>query len=196
VPEFTVRVRGFKVGDLAVGPVKIEVLKVAEERSWKESGDPLEAMAAVADAYRGKHDYVEIEVSGLEGEPRVVLLGVSPQYRGKKPLFPRPARLYRLGVLREATVRRGGFDEKGYAELKVDGDLEWYNIGGEVYVFEGAVEAEPDVVYIVVDTEYGRRWVRVYPKIILRQASQQAEKQEPQAHPDEHGTGGDSSRGG
>ncbi len=195
MPEFTVRVRGFTSDTLKLGSVKLGVLRLVEERSWRDSGDPLEALAAVADAYRGRHSYVEIEVSGLEEEPRVVVLGVSPSYEGRKPLFPRPARLLRVGILRESTVRTRGFDERGYAELKVEEDIQWFKVRGKVYVFEGLVEAEPDVVYIVVDTEYGRRWVRVYHRLTLRPASQRAETQAPQDTGGGSGQGEDSSRG-
>ncbi len=194
MPEFTVRVRIFRAEMARLGPLKLEALRVVEEKTWRESGDPLETLAAVADAHRGKAGYVEIEVLGLDKEPRVVVLGVSPQYEGRKPLFPRPARLLRIGVLRESVVRARGFDEKGYAEIRVEDDIEWVNVDSKLYVFEGVVEAEQDVMYVIVDTEYGRKWVRVYPRLILRQASQQPQQQASQAPQSEQSLNGDSSR--
>ncbi len=148
-----VRVRWYIAEKKYFGPVELMVLRPAKEYVSEEVGHPVEVMLSIAErASRAKEgDYFEVTV---ETPGLVETMGESPRYRGQRLLFPRPARLVRVGVL---TIDKVG-GEAEYARVPLD-DFEWYNVEEELYVFEGTLQAGDDVVLVYIETEEGPRMI-------------------------------------
>ena len=182
-------VRCFKASEARVKGVRLTLLKLESVDHFEESSDAYDAIAGITEAYTKEKgcDYVEVEV---EGHHSRILYGDSREYQGSRMLFPRPARLYRLGLLRSDNPRLRRVE--GYYVIE-DSSIEWYRPRGKYYVFESKVEAPEEVLYIIVDTEYGRRWIRTQRHVIARLSSQTP--QEPGREPPESepSGGGDSS---
>jgi len=189
-------VRGYNAEHLRLGDVSFTALKKVYEDKREFTSYPMDFVDTVTKAMRGKYSYVEVEISGMESTLTKIVRGENPSYHGTRPLFYRPARLKRVGILRLSRVREKGFDRQGYATLKLDEDLKWYEVKGEYYVFEGSIEVPQDVVYVVFETEYGRRWVRTRRSAILQPASLQGYERAPQDARHDAGSGGDSSPSG
>lgn len=183
--RFKVRVREFQRGYARIGPVVLTVLRLSREEEFEEEGDPYDSLAYILESRSKSNDYVEIEIEFLtrsknhESMPdRVVRGEYNPTLRGGgRSLFPRPARLRRVGVVRLERVLKSMEKHGGYALLG-DGDIEWYRASREVYVFEGEAEVPDDIAYVVLETASGVRWIRTLKTFVLRQSSQQHGQQE------------------
>ncbi len=148
-----VRVVWFAYEKKSLGPVTMGLLRPVDVYETEEVGNPVEVMLSVTEAIsrRGKGDYVEVRV---EGAGVVEVMGESPRYRAQRLLFPRPVRLRRLGVVRAGKARPA--EGSGYAVIRLE-DVEWINLDGEYYVYEGTLQASDDVLAVYLDTEEGPR---------------------------------------
>ena len=182
-------VKCFKTGKARIGGVKLSLLKLVTVDSFEESGDVYDAVAGITDAYTKEKgcDYVEVDI---ESHHSKIYYGDSPEYQGSRMLFPRPARLHRIGILRSSNPKLKRVE--GYYVID-DSSLEWYRLRGKYYVFESRVEAPEDILYIVVDTEYGRRWVRTQRHVIAKLSSQTPQEPGPGSPENGAGEDGDSS---
>lgn len=173
-----VRVRRYKAEELVVDGVVIGVLRLVSEKHSEASGDALDILLSVAESEareRGSDvDYFEVIVEG--GEVRRVL-GEGPRYTWGKRLAFRPERLLRVGIVRRSILkpiteplprREPGSEEKaesaeGAYVFKLE-DVEWHSIEGDVYVYEGTLtykdESGNDIVFVVLETESGRRYLK------------------------------------
>ncbi len=113
-----------------------EVLSALEER--------MERARKEASKMNADKSFMEISIEGKgfalhKGEYR----GISAEPK-EKMLFPRPARLRALGL------------------LKKEGEIEWLrqSFRKELYVYEGEIEYPKDYIGVILDTEYGRRVYR------------------------------------
>lgn len=150
-----VRITWYAYEKREYGGVVLGVLVPIRRYESEEVGDPLQVMLSVVEATSRKSqgDYFEVEVEG-GGVRRI--MGEAPKYRAQRMLFPRPARLLRVGLLRrslEPKTRGVGF--VGFSK----GDLEWITVGDEVYVYEGVIQAPDDVVGVYLETSEGGRLV-------------------------------------
>ena len=137
------------------GGVVLGVLVPIRSYESEEVGDPLQVMLSIVEATSRKSqgDYFEVEVEG-GGVRRI--MGEAPKYRAQRMLFPRPARLLRLGLLRRGTEPR--LRGTGYVGFSKE-DLEWITPGEEVYVYEGVIQAPDDVIAVYLETSEGGRLV-------------------------------------
>jgi len=181
-----IRVKAFKRGEVRAGPVRIACLRRVYSDDRVERGDPWDVIAYTVEALskNGGYDYVEIEVEllergkGEEGIPDKLVRGeyVNKKFRGGKHLSHRPETLRRVGILYlEAMASKYS---GGYVELSPE-DIEWYDVGEEVYVYEGHVEVEEaegkTPVYLLLETPSGVRWVRlVHGASLLRFPQQES----------------------
>jgi len=175
---------------LPFGPVTLGVLRPLRVYESEEAGSPVDIMLSIVEAAtrRAQGDYLEVRV---EGEGVVEVMGEAPKYRAQRMLFPRPARLRRVGVLTREALEGAGRGI-GYVDVGLD-SVEWVPVEGEVYVYEGTISAPDHVIAVYLDTDEGTRLVfnPAYERslrAVLLQTGQAAGS--PQ---DEPGSGGDSS---
>jgi len=187
-----VLVRWFRYEKKRFGPVEIGVLVPYKSYESEEAGDPIQIMLSVVEAVsRSKEgDYFEVRVASPGRED---VMGETPRYKGARLLFPYPARLRRVGVLRVDSIREAGQEaEADYFRVKRE-HYDWYDVKKEVYVYEGHIEAEDDVVSIYLETDEGPRIVvapnyeRKLKDVLPRPQPSQ------ESHHSGDGSGGDSS---
>lgn len=180
-----IRVRRYKAEELEVGEVVLGVLRLKGEEEREASGNPLEVLLSTAEAEaRGRRpdtDYYEVIVE--DGETRRVL-GEGPRYTWGRRLAFKPERLLRVGIVRrnalnplvsappseeeleeaELAEKLAGGESVGAYVFKLD-DVEWHDVEGEVYVYEGTLALrDPEtsnVALVILETESGRRYLRV-----------------------------------
>lgn len=174
---------------ISVGSVKITVLRIIGERYIEEPvelGDkPEETLENIA-AQLGEGSYVE---AIAEAKNQVIRIGVSkinpPQDRARHPIFYKPSRLLKIGVI--GSVKRDGQsgDQNGSRNINVSeatrggspaggeapatdqdsqarepgevSSIEWYSPQGEFYVFEGDLRVDGSCDAVVVVTEDGEK---------------------------------------
>lgn len=150
----TFRVRRFNRDTIAIGEVKLGVYRMVEEKIVTESGDPVERMVAILEREeKMPGDYVvvqHIESSRVFGE------SLSKERRSGLLLFPTMTRLKRLAIIRAEDLA----EAEGAYRLK-EGALSWIDIAEDVYVYDASVEAPENVVAIILETENGRRMIRL-----------------------------------
>jgi len=151
-----VRVVWYAYEKLQVGPVTLGVLRPVRVYESEEAGSPVDIMLSIVEAAtrRAQGDYLEVRV---EGEGVVEWMGESPRYRAQRLLFPRPARLRRVGVLTREALE-GAERGIGYVDVGLE-SVKWIPVGGEVYVYEGTLAAPDDVIAVYLDTDEGVRLV-------------------------------------
>lgn len=183
----SVLVRCFKAETARIGGVGLLLHRLVSSDSLKETGDVYDAIAGITEAYLKERgcDLVEVEVEGSQAR---IIHGDSREYQGPRLLFPRPSRLYRLGVLRGSALTR----VEGYYVVD-EGGIEWYEPGKDYYVYESRLEAPDDVIYVIIDSEHGRRWVRTLRHAITRLSSQTPQGRGGGSPESGGGQGGDSS---
>lgn len=156
--QVRVRVRWYSYERRTYGDVEIGVLKITDEEERVEHGSPIEVLLSVIEelSKTRKGDYFEVQVDA----PGIVeVMGENPKYRGQRLLFPRPSRLYRVGILSRDKLSSLIKDTGGdYASFKLD-DLEWYVEKDEIYVYEGVLNAGENVVAVYLDTSMGPRMI-------------------------------------
>ncbi|MCE4619095.1 MAG: hypothetical protein F7C37_06620 [Desulfurococcales archaeon] len=150
-----VRITWYAYEKREYGGVVLGVLVPIRTYESEEVGDPLQVMLSIVEATSRKSqgDYFEVEVEG-GGAKRI--MGEAPKYRAQRMLFPRPARLLRVGLLRKGMEPR--LRGAGYAGFSKD-DLEWITPSEEVYVYEGVIQAPEDVIAVYLETSEGGRLV-------------------------------------
>ncbi len=171
-----VKIRGFKISALKAGPVVMDSLTLVHEEEREENGDPWDVVAFTAEALVKRYDFVEIEAEVLERDPANPGEAEIPDkiYKGEygshvkgrrgKHLAHRPVKVWKVGVLYLDKLAEKS--EGGHFVLAPD-DIEWYDVDGSHYVYEGNVSVEAGErtpVYLVLDTEEGFRWVRLIPR--------------------------------
>ena len=183
-----VRVKRYRASTRTYGPVELGVLEPLEGREVEVTArDPLDAMLRVAEeeARGARGDYVEVIVD--DGETRRIL-GVAPRYTWARALYYRPERLLRVGIARgppglrmpqspggDGEAEAGGGEPGeaggvGAIELG-EGDVEWYRVDEELYVFEGKAQLlsdDEDVALVIIETPSGSRVVRPAPASLRR----------------------------
>ncbi len=166
-----VRVTWYKVKEARFGDVRMDVLYPVKEYETLEAGEPLDIMLRVSEenAKSGVGDFFEVVVEDKEARR---IMGEAPRraWRGRTrtvKIFPRPARLVRVGV-----VHRDKLSSEGGAgvELFSIEDVKWYKPRARVFVYEGHLEAGSDVAAIILETELGPRIV--IPSSRRRRSSQ------------------------
>ncbi len=172
------------------GPVTLGVLVPGRRHESEEVGSPVEVMLSVVESASRKSmgDYLEVEV---EGQGIVERMGESPKYRAQRLLFPRPARLRKVGILDREALNKAS---KGLGYIVFDKtSMKWFSVEEEVYVYEGTITAPEDVIAVYLETDEGGRLVfnpayerRLKDVLLPDQSSREY-------HGDEPGQGGDSS---
>ncbi|BAA81261.2 hypothetical protein APE_2249.1 [Aeropyrum pernix K1] len=182
--RYNVRVRTFQKSYIRIGPALLGVLQLERSESFTEEGDPLDTLSYVIESRSKASDYVEVEIEFIarsrshETLPDKMVrgeYGVAKRFQAR-PLFPRPARLLRLGVVRLERIMDSMREHGGYASLRGE-DIEWYTPPGNVYVLEGEAEVQEDVAYLVLETEHGSRWLRTLTSLVLKPPSLQHDRQ-------------------
>ncbi|MCE4602307.1 MAG: hypothetical protein F7C08_04040 [Desulfurococcales archaeon] len=164
-----VRVVWYKIQEEDYGGVLIEVLKPVKEYLTEEAGDPVDVILRVSEASSkaSTGDYFEVIVEDRDVKR---IMGESPRRgqrrRSVERIFPRPAKLLRVGILR---VSQAG--DEGGRQFRVE-DAEWHAPRGEVYVYEGRVRIDEGVAAVIVDTDAGR-------EIIVRGRSRRRKLSQP-----------------
>ncbi len=158
MPSVVLKIHRFARDSLNFGSLKIHVLRLKEVEERQVSGDPLDAALGILEreSRASGPGYVMVEVQSPGS--RSFMGEVLGESRGSL-LFPKPSKLKRVGIVRVDVL--SSRIESGIVKLR-DSDIEWFNVEGEdVYVYDSPVEAPEEIAYIVVDTEDGRRYVRV-----------------------------------
>ncbi|MCE4624342.1 MAG: hypothetical protein F7C35_00550 [Desulfurococcales archaeon] len=160
-PVVKVKVRWFKRARVKVSGVELDVLKPVKEIEREEVGAPLDVLMRVAEelSTTGGGTF-EVEVEG--GVRRVFGEEKAPEPSDSEVsmLFPRPARLKSIAVVRFNALEEAS--EGGVSVFAVKEDkLRFAKVKSELYVYEGRIKAPDDVYLIVLDTDLGRRLVRV-----------------------------------
>jgi len=164
-----VRIVSYRRTTVRAGDVKIEALKPASVEEREERGDPREILVRLVEESARRREEGFTEVSVEAGDVRE-FFGDSPRQGGGRMIYPRPARLLRIGLVRlESLARKAGGG--GSIDLG-DEDVEWHRTRGEVYVYEANIEAPPDVALVIVDTSEGRRIVKIQRSLTRRIFSQ------------------------
>ena len=158
--KLSVTVVWYKIEEVSIGGVVLETLKPVKKFESVEAGSPIDIMLKIAEQNMKSRvgDYFEIIVEGSD-ELRQIM-GEAPSHTREKgedsearPLYRKPARLLRIGVLT-------GDVSDNPVELDLS-KAKWYRVKGEYYVFEGRVEAPEGVVLVVLDTDQGRSVIPV-----------------------------------
>ena len=163
--EVKVLVRRFRRDTIDLGGVSLGVLRLVSENIERRKGDPVDVLYSIIEKIdRGSVDsLVEVTVS----DSRSYIIGEVLEEAEGRPrlLFPRPARLIRAGVVRIGALELAGKSSM-YVVKGVSAALR--SVGRNVYVYEGIVKSDDKDVYLVVlDTEFGRRIIRVAPGAIV-----------------------------
>lgn len=155
------KVKVFKPAELTVGPVRLKVLELVDEK-WEEvkvssKGQLLSRLYDLASqqTYAVKRSIEEgYVVAAAEGVGMTVTDGEGVIKGARRLLWPFPAKLIAVGVARAGMLAS--------PEAATVDELEWYRVegDGEYYVFEGDVEAaDDDVVLVILRTEAGDRYI-------------------------------------
>lgn len=155
------KVKVFKPTELTVGPVRLKVLELVDEK-WEEvkvssKGQLLSRLYDLASqqTYAVKRSIEEgYVVAAAEGVGMTVTDGEGVIKGARRLLWPFPAKLIAVGVARAGMLAS--------PEAATVDELEWYRVegDGEYYVFEGDVEAaDDDVVLVILRTEAGDRYI-------------------------------------
>ncbi|WP_062661436.1 hypothetical protein [Aeropyrum camini] len=106
--KYNVRVRTFQKSYIRIGPALLGVLQLERSEGFTEEGDPLDTLSYVIESRAKTSDYVEVEIEFIsrsrshETLPDKIIrgeYGVAKRFQAR-PLFPRPAKLLRVGVVR------------------------------------------------------------------------------------------------
>ncbi len=194
-PIVDVVVKWFAKDTLKVRNIEIDVLKVEKSRELKEAGSPLDVLMNITERLSTQEKSMfEVTTSG----ERTSIIGEFPS-EGKtemQMLFPRPARLRRVGVITLKTLLDKGMSNESAAFTLTEDMIKYYKVRDEVYVYEGKVRAPRDVYLLILETDLGRRVLRLAKKPIVERLVQHVltpPEQEEESHGNEHGQGGDSS---
>ena len=152
------RVTLFRRANITVGPVQLEVLERVGAEEVEAEGGVLDSMINEAARLLGEKRADFFLIEGESGETKYVLGEGVKDRSGTRLLYFTPQRLLRVGVLRLQGLQ-GAVTSQGYAKLDLRG-IEWHEVPGEVYVYDGPLKAEEDVEYVVLETEAGVRVVR------------------------------------
>ncbi|MCE4612721.1 MAG: hypothetical protein F7C07_02670 [Desulfurococcales archaeon] len=182
------RIVSYKRSRVRAGDVKLEALKPARVEELEERGDPREVLMKLVETStrRGDADFIEVSVEAGDVKE---FFGDSPRHAGGRMLYPRPARLLRVGVVRVKRLAEAG---SGAVELK-EGDVEWHTVRGNIYVYEARIEAPDDVALVIIDTSEGRRVVKIQRSLTRRIFSQTQGRQAGESQSSGSGSGGGSS---
>ncbi len=169
MPQLDVRIKRFTRESINVSDVKLTVLKLIEEEERHIYGDPLDVVAKILEEESKNQnlDYVMVEVQG-QGFKNIT--GEGLRRSGGILLYPKPAQLKKIGIVRVQTLKSTG--DSGYYRFKED-EIEWFNIDDEkMYVYDSYVEASQDVIFLVIDTSDGRSITRVQRSLPPQQSYQ------------------------
>lgn len=163
--KLSVTIRIYEESELELPGVTLGVLRLTSEKTLDAIGDPIDVLMRVSEeqARAKKGSYVEVIVAGSDA---TYVMGEAPRYRWRRKLTMRPERLLRVGIVRQGII---GGSEKGLQRFRLE-DIEWHDVPEGTYVFEGKLEADEDVILIVLETETSRSYVR--PSRLPRRSSQ------------------------
>ncbi len=193
--KFKVKVRRYEFTTLRIGNVELEVLqRVSEDEIEELASTPLDALISVVERLSSRESEHVFEVEVSDGTRHII--GGMPSGEERLMLFPRPARLRAVSIVKISdAIEKGMSSSAALIRLPAE-SLKTRKIRKELYVYEGRVIAPDDVYLIILDTDQGRRYVRVTPKPIVESLVQHVltpREQEEVSHADGRGEGGDSS---
>ena len=179
-----ITIRRFKatqvdVGAVRIGALKLDSVEVYEEKI-KKGQDPLEVVLRYVERGTGQHDFVEI-IADTGTSTIIVGEGRGP---GRKRLSFRPERLVRVGIVRRSALKPLTEVEEDLADVGEPSvgayrfmldEAEWHDVDGDVYIYEGNIEVSGapggDVALLILETEGGRRYVRLSASSKRRRAA-------------------------
>lgn len=164
--KFKVKVRKYEFTTLSVGSVKLEVLQlVSEEEIEEPASTPLDALISVVERLSSKEVEHVFEAEVSDGTRHII--GGLPSGEGRLMLFPRPVRLRAVSIVKISDAIEKGMSSSAALIRLPQGSLRTRKIRKEVYVYEGRITTSDDVYLVILDTDLGRRYVRVTPKPII-----------------------------
>lgn len=189
MPSARVTITRFARETLELGSLKISVLKPREVIVEKLEGDVLETLARVSENEASREDvaYVVAEIAGAGAR---LVYGDTRLRDREKQLFPRPARLARVGVVKIDALK---FDPKIGAIVFKEDSVEWHQVGEEVYVIDARLEASGDVAFVILETDLGRTAVKMIDFSKTELFSQLQERQAEESPLGESESSGESS---
>lgn len=181
-----IKIKTFKLTDLAKDDVKLKILRLIDEE-WREEdieyeGDLQNVISSYAHnlAYSklkklGKGYYVEVEITA-PGYSAAEGVG---EFDSTYPLlFPRPARLCRIGII----SKNNNVGKEDGISLE---NIKWIDFTiDEVYVYEGLIEVAGEWQSIIIETDQGTRvitpnevvQVAIKPKIKVKKVKKKRKK--------------------
>ncbi len=153
--ESKVRIVWYSSEKRRYGPVELGVLIPARKYESSEIGDPIEIILSHIEkgSKMKEGDFYEIKV---EAPGITEIVGESPKYKSQRGLFMKPAKLLRIGILKKESLKTTSEGE--YLIVPLD-QLEWYDVEDDVYVYEGQLNADNDVIGVLIETEEGSRFI-------------------------------------
>jgi len=151
------KVLRFKLDNLTLGDISLTVYKLIEIVEKSYQGDPADGVARLLEEEkRGKSDYVLVECSACSAK---ISIGESIRRSSGSIVFPRITKLKRVGVVKTSDLEA---TDQGYYKIK---NISWFNINDGIYIYDSLISAPQDTLFIVLDTEDGRRFVKLYSSI-------------------------------
>jgi len=176
----------------------IEVLEKEGEREIVEKGDPIDALLRTVENLIGESEgFFEVRVE--TGETSEIMGEIAKAADKAKPklLFQRPERLLRAAIVEYTDLQH---EPAGASLYTLDlGKLKWRKPKRQLYIFEGEVSAPPNVYMLIIDTDRGRRFIRLAREDIPPIVSSTTSTSQPQSglpgesHGNGSGEGGDNS---
>ncbi len=162
-----VKIKWYNTVTVSLGKVKIDLLEVASQYESEEVGSPIDVLLNIVErsSRKSEGDYFEVRVS----DGIIEVMGESPKYNGRRSLFPYPVRVKRIGIVRFKDLQPAEQKEGEEPDVFVidENKVKWRRFKKEYYIYEGKVEADEDTYLLIIDTEAGRRIVRVPSRQII-----------------------------
>ncbi len=176
----------------------IEVLEKKGEREIEEEGDPIDALLKTVENLIGESEgFFEVRVETSESSEIMGEIAKTADKARPKLLFQRPERLLRAAIVEYTDLQH---EPSGASLYTLNlGKLKWKRPKRQLYIFEGKVSAPPTVYMLIIETDRGRRFIRLaredIPPIVSSTTSTSQPQTEPpgESHGNGSGEGGDNS---
>ena len=197
--KVALEIRRYKYSEIEIQGVRIGVLVLQGSKKVDASGDPLEVLMSAVEELGEPSPGELIEIRVSDGRSHIVGEWSPPGGEaGVRLLYPRPVRLLAAGVLRVSDIVRRGESEGAMFRLGPDVIRLKQLRSTKVYVYEGPVivSGARDAYLLILDTEAGRRIVRLASEPIVEKLVQHVltpPEQDSGGHSSGRAQGGDSS---